>query len=67
MTSIKYLVIFDGTNNIDFNAPSNIAKTLIETGLMLLEKNKNSRVLISGLIPRDEKRVFTVLKSKSVM
>lgn len=52
-TSVHYVVIHCGTNNIDRDSPQDIANGIISVGLVLQEDNLNIHVVVTGLIPRD--------------
>ena len=53
-THVKYVVIHCGTNNIGHDAPKEIANGVFSIGLTYKEKRPDVKVLITGLLPRDE-------------
>ena len=51
--SIKNVILFSGTNNIEQDSPYDIANSIICSALVILKKNKNILISISGILPRD--------------
>ena len=52
-STVKYSVLIVGTNNIDSSSPNDIANSIIRIALSLANENKNMRVIILGILPRD--------------
>ena len=55
ITSLKYVFILGGTNNIDHNSPEEIVSSLISSGLSIQNHCPNTKVVIIPLLPRDHK------------
>ena len=53
-SSVKYVVILCGSNNISIDTPRDIAACIISIGSILQKKSSDINVSIYGLIPRDE-------------
>ena len=53
-SSVKFIVIHCGTNNIDDDDPNNIAKGILNIGKTLLKKAPKSKIILTGLLPRDQ-------------
>ena len=47
------MVLIVGTNNIDSSSLNDIANSIIGIALSLANENKNMRVIILGILPRD--------------
>jgi len=62
-TSLKYIIIHCGTNDLDTSAPIVIANNIIDIGVTLKKRSPGSFIVITGLLPRD--LVFT-LKRQSI-
>ena len=52
-STVQYVVVHCGTNNIGWHSPQNIANGVISIGLVLQDKNRKLHVVVTGLIPRD--------------
>ena len=50
----RYIAIHCGTNNLDRSRPKDIANGILSIGVKFQEHIPNVRVLISGILPRDE-------------
>ena len=53
--NLKYIFILCGTNSIDHNSPQSIANTIVSTGLTFQKKSHRFQVVISSLLPPDDK------------
>ena len=53
--SIKYIFIFGGTNNADYNSPEETANGLITSGLSAQARCQNAKIVIIPLLPHDTK------------
>ena len=53
---LKFVIIHCGTNNIDHDQPTLIVDGIISIGVTFRDKNKNTKIIITGLLPRDNAR-----------
>ena len=53
--SLRYIVIQAGTNNLLHNSPLSIADGLVNIAMVIKSKYENVKIIISSLLPRDEK------------
>ena len=51
--TLKYAIIFVGTNNLDHDKPENIANAILIIAYFFIQKHPNIKVVISGLLPRE--------------
>ena len=56
--TLRYCIIHCGTNNLDKDTPEEIANAIILIGLLIKEKCNNAKIVITGLLPRDNKWSF---------
>ena len=56
-TSVEYVIIHCGTNNLGHNSPLKISEGLINIACMLKKNYKNLHIFVSCLLPRDEKLI----------
>ena len=54
--SLKYAIILAGTNNLNHDTPENIANAILIMAYFLLQEHPNIKVIVSGLLPRDNPR-----------
>ena len=52
--TVKYVIVHAGSNNVDKNSPKDIANGILISGHILLEKNPNLKVILSGILPRNQ-------------
>ena len=52
--SVKFIAIYCGTNNLDYNDPIDNAKGILNIGKSLLEKASKSNIILTGILPRDK-------------
>ena len=52
-TSVEYVIIHYGTNNLGHNSPLKIAEGLINITCRLMKNYKNFHIFVSCLLPRD--------------
>ena len=64
--TVKFVVLVCGTNNIYHDSAEDIADGILVIGLQLLKKYPNLNVLISGILPREEKNTSTRLKIEKI-
>ena len=55
-SSVKFIVIHCGTNNLDYNDPIDIAKGILNIGKSLFEKVPKSNIILTGTLPRDKSK-----------
>ena len=53
-SSVKFIIVHCGTNNLDYDDPNCIAKGILNIGKSLLNKAPTSNILLTGLLPRDK-------------
>ena len=53
-SSVKFIIVHCGTNNLDYDDPNCIAKGILNIGKSLLHKAPTSNMLLTGLLPRDK-------------
>ena len=53
-SSVKFLIVHCGTNNLDYDDPNCIAKGILNISKSLLNKAPTSNILLTGLLPRDK-------------
>ena len=64
-SSIIFIVIHCGTNNLDFDDPNIIPKGILSIAKTMVRKARKSNIIITGLLPRDKiksKRTNKLLK-----
>ena len=64
-SSIIFIVIHCGTNNLDFDDPNIIAKGILSIAKTMVRKARKSNIILTGLLPRDKikpKRTNKLLK-----
>ena len=54
MPYLEHVIILCGRNNINKDSPFDIAECLIEIGKCFKERSCNIKIVISGILPRDE-------------
>ena len=54
MPYLEYVIILCGTNNIHKDSPFDIAECLFEIGKYFKERSRNIKIVISGILSRDE-------------
>ena len=67
--SIKSVLLQCGTNNIENDSSFDIVNGIICAALIILQRNKSTSVIISGLLPRGEKNtnIRKLIKSVNIM
>ena len=55
-TSVEYIIIHCGTNNLGSNSPLQISERLINIVCMLKKNCKNLHIFVSCLLPRDDEK-----------
>ena len=53
-TSVKFISIHCGTNNLDYNNSIDIATGILNIGKSLLEKAPKSNINLTGILPHDK-------------
>ena len=53
-SSVKFIIVHYGTNNLDYDDLNCIAKGILNIGKSLLNKAPTSNILLTGLLPRDK-------------
>ena len=53
-SSVKFIIVHCGTNNLDYDDPNCNAKGILNIGKSLLNKAPTSNILLTGLLPRDK-------------
>ena len=53
-SSVKFIIVHCGTNNLDYDDPNCIAKGILNIGKSLLNKAPISYIILTGLLPRDK-------------
>ena len=53
-SSVKFIIVHCGTNNLDYDDPNCIAKGILNIGKSLLNKAPTSNILLTGLLPSDK-------------
>ena len=56
-TSVEYVIIHCGANNLGHNSPLKISEGLTNIACMLKKNYKNLHIFVSCLLPRDEKLI----------
>ena len=64
--TIRHVVIYCGTNNIEVNTPNDIANGLLCSTLTVKKRNSVTNVYIIRLLPRDFRETQTRNKIKEV-
>ena len=55
-TSVKFISIHCGTNNLDYNNSIDVAKGILNIGKSLLEKAPKSNINLTGKLPHDKSK-----------
>ena len=55
-TNIKYAIFQGGTNNLDYDAPEDIANAISIMAYFLIQNHPNIKIIVSGLLPRDSNK-----------
>ena len=55
-TSVEYIIIHCGTNNLGHNSPLKITEALINIASMFNKNYKNLHIFVSCLLPRDDEK-----------
>ena len=53
-SSVKFIIVHCGTNNLDYDYPNCIAKGILNISKSLLNKAATSNILLTGLLPCDK-------------
>ena len=53
-SSVKFIIVHCGTNNLDYDDPNCIAKGILNIGKSWLNKAPTSNIILTGLLPRDK-------------
>ena len=53
-SSVKFIIVRCGINNLDYDDPNCIAKGILNIGKSLLNEAPTSNILLTGLLPRDK-------------
>ena len=57
-TSIKYVIIHCGTNNIKFDNATDIANGILCVYCLIQSKLPNAQIIVTGLFPRSQKSSY---------
>ena len=53
-SSVKFIIVHCGTNNLDYDDPNCIAKGILNIGKSLFNKAPTSNIILTGLLQRDK-------------